>query len=172
VSGIENPFEMTRDELAAFLSETRYMACTTLKSDGAPVTIFLGFEWDDDALYFSVRNSRLLARRLARDPRVWLAITNESYPSKYALLDGVAEIVDDPAWERTLRMFHKYMSPKNDFQLQKDIDVEEFLTGYFEVGRTVYRVRPSRIRTEDGSKWQPGAAGISDEMASRRRDET
>ncbi len=169
MSTVQNPFEMTPDELAAFLSETRYMACTTLKRDGTPVTIFLGFEWDDGALYFSVRNSRLLVRRLARDPRVWLAITNESYPSRYALLNGVAEIIEDPGWERTLRSFHKYMNPVNDFQTQKDIDLEVFLQGYFEVGRTVYRVRPTQIRTEDGTKWQPGAAGISDEIAGMGR---
>jgi general stress protein 26 len=165
---LENPFEMTREEVAAFLSETRYMACTTLRRAGTPVTIFLGFEWEDDALFFSVRNSRLLVRRLERDPRVWAAITNECYPSKYVALHGVAEIVDDPGWERTLRMFMKYMSPENDFQRQKDVDLDEFLHGYFEVGRTVYRVKPLELKSEDGSKWQPGAAGISDETAAKR----
>jgi hypothetical protein len=168
VSQLANPFEMTRAELAAFLSETRYMACTTLKRDGTPATVFLGFEWDDGALYFSVRNSRLLVRRLARDPRIWAAITNESYPSKYVLLHGVAETIEDPGWERTLRMFNKYMSPENDFQRQKDVDLSEFLEGYFEVGRTVYRVEPLEIRSEDGTKWEPGAAGISDEAATAR----
>jgi PPOX class probable F420-dependent enzyme len=157
-----NPFAMTAAELAAFLAEPRYMACTTMKRDGSPVTVFMGFEWDGQALYFSVRNSRVLVRRLARDPRVWAAVTNEASPARFALLHGVVEVIEDPRWERTLRMFHKYMSPENDFQTEKDVDLDGFLEGYFEVGRTVYRVVPTDIRSEDGGKWAPGAAGVSD----------
>lgn len=162
-----NPFEMNDDELMAFLSETRFMACTTLRQDGSPITIFLGFEWDGEAMYFSVRNSRLLNRRLARDPRVVLAITNESGPAKYVTMEGEAEVIDDPDWEITMRGFMKYLSPENDFQTDKDVDLDAFREGYFEVGRTVYKVVPSRIKSEDGTKWQPGAAGISDDLAKK-----
>jgi hypothetical protein len=164
----QNPFEMSPEEVATFLNEPRYMACTTLKADGTPVTIFLGYEWDDGALYFSVRNSRLIVRRLERDPRAWVGVTNEYYPSKYVTMSGTVTTIEDPGWERTLRMFNKYMSPRNDFQHQKDIDLEPFLEGYFDVGRTVYRLVPDQIRSEDGSKWEPGAAGISDDRARER----
>lgn len=158
-------FAMTAEELSAFLGETRYMACTSLMRDGSPITVFLGFEWDGRAMYFSVRNSRLLVRRLQRDPRVCLAVTNEYYPSKYVTMRGKVEVIEDPGWERTRRMFMKYMSPEHPHQRQKDIDLDEFLAGYFEVGRTVYRLLPDAIKSEDGSKWQPGAAGSSDEQA-------
>ena len=98
-----NPFAMNDDELMAFLSETRFMACTTLRQDGSPVTIFLGFEWDGEAMYFSVRNSRLLVRRLARDPGCVLAITNECGPAKYVVMEGRVEPIEDPGWEIPLR---------------------------------------------------------------------
>jgi len=161
----QDPFAMTDEELAEFLAETRYMACTSLLRDGSPSTIFLGFEWEEGAMYFSVRNSRLLVRRLRRDPRVCLAVTNEFYPSKYVTMRGAVAVVDDPDWERTRRMFMKYMSPEHPNQHQKDIDLDEFLDGYFEVGRTVYKLVPEWIKSEDGSKWAPGAAGVSDDVA-------
>lgn len=163
----ENPFAMNDGELAAFLSETRFMACTSLRKDGSPVTIFLGFEWDGDAMYFSLRNSRLLNRRLARDPRVVLAITNECGPAKYVVMEGRAEPIEDPGWEITMRSFVKYLSPENDFQTDKDVDLDAFRDGYFEVGRTVYRVVPDSIKSEDGSKWKAGGAGISDDLAKK-----
>jgi len=40
----DSAFAMSDDELSAFLSETRFTACTSLRKDGSPVTIFLGFE--------------------------------------------------------------------------------------------------------------------------------
>lgn len=162
-----NPFEMTVDELTAFLSETRFMACTTLRKDGSPVTIFLGFEWDGEAMYFSVRNSRLLNRRLSHDPRTVLAITNEAGPAKYVVMEGIAEPIDDPDWEITMRGFMKYLSPENDFQTDKHVDLDAFRAGYFEVGRTVYKMVPDSIKSEDGSKWKAGGAGISDELADK-----
>jgi len=161
----ENPFEMNPAELQVFLDEPRYMTCTTLKKDGEPVNVFLGFEWDGEALYFSIRNSRMITRRLKRHPRCWVAITNEYSPAKYVTMSGPVTVIEDPEWERTLRMFYKYMSPENDYQTEKDIDLKPFLDGYFDVGRTVYRMVPDKIFSEDGSKWEPGAAGISDARA-------
>ena len=82
-------------------------------------------------------------------------------------MEGVAEPIEDPDWEITMRGFMKYLSPENDFQTQKDINLDDFLDGYFDVGRTVYRMVPTKITSEDGSKWLPGAAAMSDEIAEK-----
>ena len=165
-----NPFAMNADELMSFLSEPRFMSCTTMRKNGTPVVMFLGFEWDGEAMYFSVRNSRLLVRRLARDPNLVVAITNEYAPAKFVVMEGTAEPIEDPDWEITMRGFMKYLSPANDFQTQKDINLDDFLEGYFDVGRTVYRMVPTKINSEDGSKWLPGAAAMSDDIAARLDD--
>jgi hypothetical protein len=162
-----NPFAMNSDELMAFLAEPRFMAATTLRKDGTPITIFLGFEWDGEAMVFSLRNSRLLNRRLARNSRIVMAVTNEFAPAKYVVMEGNAEIIPDDDREISIRGLVRYMSPDSDFQTQKDIDFDGFIEPYFEVGRTVYRVVPDSIKSEDGAKWQAGAAGISDDLAKK-----
>ena len=162
-----NPFAMNSDELMAFLAEPRFMAATTLRKDGTPITIFLGFEWDGEAMVFSLRNSRLLSRRLARNSRIVMAVTNEFAPAKYVVMEGNAEIIPDDDREISIRGLARYMSPDSDFQTQKDIDFDGFIEPYFEVGRTVYRVVPDSIKSEDGAKWQAGAAGISDDLAKK-----
>jgi PPOX class probable F420-dependent enzyme len=160
-----DPYAMSQSEMTAFLAERRYAAVSTLRRDGSPITIFVGFEWDGDYFYFNVRNSRLIKRRLEHDPRVSIAITNEYYPSKFVTADGDVEIIVDADWVRTRRMFLRYLSPDDQFQRQKDIDVEGFWAAYFEVGRTMYRVKPRRLASEDGAKWELGAAATSDERA-------
>ena len=122
-----NPFAMNSDELMAFLAEPRFMAATTLRKDGTPITIFLGFEWDGEAMVFSLRNSRLLNRRLARNSRIVMAVTNEFAPAKYVVMEGNAEIIPDDDREISIRGLARYMSPDSDFQTQKDIDFDGFI---------------------------------------------
>jgi PPOX class probable F420-dependent enzyme len=160
-----DPYAMTPDEMAEFLAEKRYAAVSTLRRDGSPITIFVGFEWDGEYFYFNVRNSRLIKQRLQRDPRISIAVTNEYYPSKFVTADGEVEIIDDPGWGRTRRMFLRYLAPDDGFQRQKDIDIDGFWDAYFEVGRTMYRLKPRRIASEDGTKWELGAAASSDDRA-------
>jgi hypothetical protein len=156
---------MSASELSEFLGETRYVACTSIAKDGSPITVFLGFEWFDDAMWFGVRNSRWLCSRLERDPRVSLAVTNEQFPPVYVTMRGSAEVIDDSDRSLTKRIFMKYKDPKHEHQRRKDIDLAAEWGAYFDVGRTLYRVVPTVIISEDGAKWQPGSAGVSDQVA-------
>lgn len=166
---VGDPGAMDFGELNAFLAETRYAAVTTFRRDGSLITVYMGFEWDGDAFYFCVRGSRFINKRLERDPRAAFAVSNEQYPAKYVIADGAVEIVDDPDLMRTKRMFMKYMDPANDFQKNKTIDIDAFWENYLTAGRTLYRLTPVRLKSEDASKWsdESGGAGASDLLASQ-----
>jgi PPOX class probable F420-dependent enzyme len=171
-----NPFAMTTDELNTFLSEPQYASVSTLRQDGSPVTIVLGFDWDGKALYLSCRNTRLIVKRLARDPRICVTVFNQTYPPKWVSIQGTAEVVDDPGYEETRRQMLRYMAPDSPTMRDSglDIDLDEFWKGYTVVGRVFYRVRPRSILSEDAVKWgdheRVAGAGVSDARARQRGD--
>src|SRR5256885_5920533 len=105
-----NPFAMTADEVAEFLADPWFAAIASLRQDGSPLVVYVGYEWDGDAVYFSARSTRLLCKRLARDPRISFSVTNVGYPPKFVSMQGAVEVIDDPAWERTKRIAKRYIA--------------------------------------------------------------
>jgi len=169
---LASPYAMSRDELNAFLTEVRFASVTTLRKDGSPLTIALGYDWDGDSLFLSIRNTRTIVRRLARDPRVCVTVYNSVYPPVYAILEGCAEPCDDPGYERSRKLQLKYMAPDSPAMSMKGLDLEEFWRNWTGVGRKTYSIRPARITTEDANKRDDhakvGGAGISDARAKAR----
>jgi PPOX class probable F420-dependent enzyme len=174
VSSTNSPFAMTPAELDAFLAEPRFAAVTTLRRDGSPVQTVLGFEWDGEAMSLSLRSTRLTVKRLARDPRISIAVFNNEYPPKWVVIQGTAEIVPDPGYEATRRKMLRYMAPDSPTMTLDHLDLDEFWKGYTEVGRVFYRVVPSVVLSEDGTKWgdheRVAGAGVSDALARERGD--
>jgi PPOX class probable F420-dependent enzyme len=172
VSSETSPFTMTRAELDAFLAEPRFAAVTTLRRDGSPVQTVLGFEWDGEAMNLSLRSTRLMVKRLARDPRISIAVFNNEYPPKWVVIQGTAQLVPDPGYEATRRKMMRYMAPDSPTMTLDGLDLDEFWKGYTEVGRVFYRVRPDSILSEDGVKWgdheRVAGAGVSDALARQR----
>ena len=172
VENIEPDFSMTPDEVTKFLQEVRYAAVTSLRRDGSPISIVVGYEWDGLHLYFSVRNTRLIIQRLNHDQRLSVAIFNETHPHKFVILQGSANQIEDPNFERTWRMFEKYMNPNSDRMKIENIDLKAFKAAYVDAGRTLYQVTVSKLITEDATKMyeagQLGGAGVSDVRARRR----
>jgi PPOX class probable F420-dependent enzyme len=169
-----NPYAMTSAELDAFLAEPRFAAVTTLRRDGSPVQTVLGFEWDGEAMLLSLRSTRMTVKRLARDPRISIAVFNQEYPPKWVVMQGVAEVMDDPGYEATRRKMMRYMAPDSPTMTIEGLDLDEFWKGYTEVGRVFYRIVPNSILSEDGAKWgdheQVAGAGVSDALARARGD--
>jgi PPOX class probable F420-dependent enzyme len=163
---------MSREEMLAFLDERRFASVSTLRKDGSPLAIVLGYEWDGDSMFLSVRGTRAIVKRLARDPRVCITVFNNEYPPKYVIIEGVAEVVDDPGFVRTKRKALRYMAADSPaMKLERKLDMDEFWKGYLEVGRVAYRVRPRRLMSEDGAKWdheRSAGAGVSDAQARAR----
>jgi PPOX class probable F420-dependent enzyme len=146
-------FAMTPGEVMAFFAERpRYATVITLRRDGAPIGDGVSFEWDGDALYFSVRSHRPIVRRLARDARTCVHVMNAEYPVRWVRMEGSAESVEDPGYERSLRMMRRYMAPESPLQTLPGFDLAAFEADYTAAGRTVYRVRPHTVQSSDTRK--------------------
>jgi PPOX class probable F420-dependent enzyme len=171
-SRVEEIFSMMPGELDALLAEPRYASMTTLRKDGSPLSVVIGYSWDGEAVFFSLRNTRMMVKRLARDPRICINVFNNEYPPKYVIMEGVAEICDDPDFEKTRATALRYMAADSPAQTISGIDMDEFFANYTSVGRVCYIVKPHRILSEDGAKWNDHArvagAGNSDAQARAR----
>lgn len=165
----DNPYAMSREQLDAFLDGARFAAVSTLRRDGSPVQTVLGYEWDGEAVNLSVRGTRMIVKRLARDPRIAITVFTNEYPPKWVVLQGSAEVVEDPGYEATRRKMMRYMAPESPTMTLDHLDLERFWEGYVAVGRVFYRVVPHTILSEDGAKWgdhaQMAGAGVSDARA-------
>jgi PPOX class probable F420-dependent enzyme len=163
---------MNEAELERFINdEPRFATLATMRRAGTPITDGIGIEWDDGALYFSVRDTRAMMSRLKREPRVSVHLMNQTYPPMWVRLEGTVEPVDDPGLVRTMRIMRRYMDPASPAQTIKTFDMETFERSYMRAGRTMYRLRPDVIRSHDANKYgdgaheQMGGAGVSDSQA-------
>jgi PPOX class probable F420-dependent enzyme len=124
---------MTREEIDAYLREPgRFAAVASLRRDGSPFVIPLGYYYDGEHLYFSTTPTRGLAKRLRRDPRISVAVFDHEPIHGYVLVNGEAEEIDDPDNVLSLKMHHRYPKP--------GVDQEEHDRIWLSVGRVVFRV--------------------------------
>lgn len=144
---------MTPEEVLAFFAERpRFATVITLRRDGAPIGDGVSFEWDGEVLHFSVRSHRPMVHRLTRDPRACLHVMNADYPVRWVRLEGLAEVVEDPGYERSLRIMRRYMHPSSPVQTVPGFDLAAFEREYTGAGRTVYRVKPHTVQSADTRK--------------------
>jgi hypothetical protein len=146
-------YELTPAELDEFLNgEPRFATIASLRKSGAPMIDGIGYEWDGEYAYFSVRDTRALKKRLGRDARVCLHIMNTHYPVQWVRIEGVAEPTQDPDYERTIRIMSKYMAGDSPAQHLEEVNLGEYTQAYVEFGRTLYRLKPSELRSHDARK--------------------
>lgn len=84
-------------EVRAFLMDTVHTGkLATVRADGRPHVVPIWFDLDGDAtLYFSTWHTTVKANNIRRDPRVCICVDDERPPFSYAMIEGVAEFVDD-----------------------------------------------------------------------------
>jgi len=112
---------MTRPEIDAYLrTDGRFAAVASLRHDGAPFVIPMGYYYDGASLYFSTTRTMGLAKRLRRDPRVTVAVFDHDPIHGYVLVNGNAVEVDDPENVLSLRMHHRYPKPTITDQAEHD----------------------------------------------------
>lgn len=88
---------MTDEERLAFLSEgTRTAKLSTVRADGSPHIAPVWFLLDGDDLVFNTGKETVKGRNLARDGRVALCIDDDRPPFAFAVLQGQAELSEDP----------------------------------------------------------------------------
>ena len=101
---------MTTEEVDAYLSADGRFAAVTLREDGSPFVISLGYYYDGSYLYLSTTPNRL-THRLRRDGRASVAIFDHEAIHGYVLVNGLVEQIDDPGNVLNLKMHHRYPKP-------------------------------------------------------------
>jgi PPOX class probable F420-dependent enzyme len=83
-------------EMLAFLAERHLATLTTLRADGSPHVVAVGFSYDNrESLVRIITFARSVkARNAARGGR---AAVSQVDGARWATLEGVARLVDDPA---------------------------------------------------------------------------
>ena len=140
------PGEMTREELGEFLMDgPRFAAVASLRRDGSPVVVPLGFWYDGTYVYLTIAPSRGGVARMRRDPRVSVSLFNDRFPVRYVTFHGLAEEISDMGHEISLRIHRRY--PK-----AHAVDTEAYERAWLSTGKVVFRIRVGRYHSLDLTK--------------------
>lgn len=145
---------MTREEVVTYLTEpARYRpgnmlfaAVASLRKDGSPFAVPLGFWCDGEYLYLTIGKDRAGAKRLQRDPRVSVTLYNWTFPVKFVTINGRAEQIKDPDHEISLTIHRRYPSDhviEDTAQNEKD---------WLSMGKAVFRIPLDDIVAMDLNK--------------------
>lgn len=161
------PAGMDRHEVLAFLGERpRYCAMASVRRDGSPFVVPLGYWCDDSYLYMTMGPERGGVKRLRRDPRVSISVHNEDFPARFVCIVGEAEEIPDPGYEISLRVHRRY--PKGHVT-----DERAYERNWLSTGKVVFRVPIERFVGMDLTKItdlaEEGAMTYEERLA-RQRD--
>ena len=119
------------EEVSAFLEERHLATLTTLRPDGSPHVVAVGFTWDADAglaRVITFAPSRK-ARHVAAAPGSRAAVCQVD-GGRWLTLEGTAVVTDDPARvaEAVRRYAGRYREPKaRDDRVAIEITVDRVL---------------------------------------------
>ena len=102
------------DDVRAFLAERHLATLTTLRPDGTPHVVPVGFTWDDDARLVRVitdGGSRKAAHVRSGSPR---AVVAQVDGARWLALEGVPDVSGDPdrVAEAVRRYAQRYREPR------------------------------------------------------------
>lgn len=103
---------MTAPEWHELVSHgTRTAKLSTVRSDGGPHIAPVWFLLDGDDIVFTTSKDTVKGRNLLRDDRVALAVDDERPPYSFAVLEGRAELSEEPTVLRSwaTRIAARYM---------------------------------------------------------------
>src|SRR5262249_30463592 len=125
--------EMTREELGEFLiAGPRFVAVASLRRDGSPVVVPLGFWCDGTCVYLTIAPTGGGVARMRRDPRVSMSVFNDRFPVRCVTIQGLAEEIPDPGYEISLRIHRRY--PKSHA-----VDPDAY--AWLSAGKAVFRIQ-------------------------------
>jgi PPOX class probable F420-dependent enzyme len=101
--------QMTDAERDAFLARPRYGILSSLRADGSPVAVPVWFDWDGDVVRMFTHEATPKLKRLARDPRASLLVTNYvDEPEKWVAFDGPVSVCTEGGLDLALRLAGRY----------------------------------------------------------------
>jgi PPOX class probable F420-dependent enzyme len=131
--------KMTDEEWRAFVSHgTRTGKLSTARADGSPHVTPIWFLLDGDDVVFNTGKESVKGRNLARDGRVALCVDDDRPPYGFVVLQGRAELSEDPEEVRhwATRLGARYMGEDR---------AEEFGARNGVPGELLVRVRVERV---------------------------
>ncbi|MGW3629345.1 PPOX class F420-dependent oxidoreductase [Streptomyces sp. NPDC005122] len=131
--------KMTDEQWRAFVSHgTRTGKLSTVRADGSPHVAPIWFLLDGADLIFNTAKETVKGRNLARDGRVALCVDDDRPPFGFVVLEGRAELSEDPDELRlwAARIGGRYMGAER---------AEEFGKRNGVPGELVVRVRIDKI---------------------------
>ncbi|MER7815364.1 PPOX class F420-dependent oxidoreductase [Streptomyces sp. NPDC096153] len=132
--------KMSQDEWRAFVSQgTRTAKLSTVRADGSPHIAPVWFLLDGDDLLFTTGKETVKGRNLARDGRVALCVDDDRPPFSFVVVQGRAEISEDPEPLRhwATRIAARYMGEDR---------AEEFGARNGVPGELLVRVRVEKVQ--------------------------
>ena len=135
---------MTLGEVRRFLLDRpRTAALAAVRLDGRPHVAPVWFDLDGDIMVFTTWHATVKAANLRRDPRVALAVDDETPPFDFVLVEGTATVTeaapDLAIW--TTRIAARYMG---------DERASAYGARNAVAGELLVRVTPTRIVAHTG----------------------
>ncbi|MFE7422818.1 pyridoxamine 5'-phosphate oxidase family protein [Rhodococcus sp. NPDC057529] len=125
---------MSEEEIDAYLrAPGRFAAVASMRKNGTPFVIPMGYYYDGTALYFSSTPTRGLTLRLRRNPSVSVSIFDHEPIHGYVLVNGTAQEVSDPDNVLSVKMHRRYPKPGIE-------DQDEHDRIWLSAGRVVFKV--------------------------------
>ena len=131
--------EMTDAERRKFLLEgTKTGKLATVRKDGSPHVVPVWYDLDGDSLVFTTGAETVKGRNMKRDPRVCIAIDDQTPPYSFVTIEGTAELSEDPGelYHWAVRIALRYMG---------EAEAESYGRRNSGEGEVLVRVTPSKI---------------------------
>ncbi|HEX3566123.1 MAG TPA: pyridoxamine 5'-phosphate oxidase family protein [Acidimicrobiales bacterium] len=144
---------MDPDELASFLAGDPELPCyatvSSLRRDGSPIGVPLGYLYQDGWIYFSMNPATWGTLRIRRDLRVCVTVYNDRYPVRFVVITGEAEEFPDADHAIERKKFMRNMG-----HVGEEIDLDAYFALHEEGGPVVFRVRvdAERVASMDATK--------------------
>jgi PPOX class probable F420-dependent enzyme len=113
---------------------------TTVGSDGRPYTVPVWFLWDENAVLIFSQPQKQKIRNLRKNARVTLALDDTKQGEDVVIIEGTAEVLDDPDISATLPVYVE----KYGAMLQDMGSTPESMAAEFSVA---IRVTPTKFKS-------------------------
>lgn len=125
------------------LDDTRIGILITTKRDGMPIGIPVWFDWDGETIRCFAERSSKKMKRLARDSRASLLITNNvGEPEAWVAFDGEVTVKDEGAIELAEKLAGQYYDLADEEYAQRLASWKASPEAF-----VLLEMRPSNIRT-------------------------
>ena len=106
---------MSREAIDAFLAGPLLARIATVRPDGRPHVVPMWYHWDGQSIFMETGPEFVKARNLRQNPAcaITIDVTEGGLRFKGVILEGRAELLDDPTFAREMvdRIYTRYLGP-------------------------------------------------------------